>query len=66
MNQSEQKSGMSFRAKSRRMISSVLLVAMLFVGGTDYSQATQQAQTSEPQAQADRSKRRRQAGGACQ
>ena len=44
MNQPEQQSGTSFRAKSlRRVISSVLLVAMMFVASTDYSQATQQS-----------------------
>src|SRR5689334_1180323 len=49
MNQPEQKSGMSFRARLvRRMISSALLVAMMFVASTDYSQATQQA---KPQSQ---------------
>src|SRR5215213_3163881 len=46
MNQPEQK---SFRAKSlRRMISSALFVAILFVASTDYSQATQQ---TKPQSQ---------------
>jgi len=39
MNQSEQQSGMSFR----RLISSVLFVALMFIASTDYSQATQQA-----------------------
>ncbi|HEU5132357.1 MAG TPA: hypothetical protein VFT26_09650, partial [Pyrinomonadaceae bacterium] len=49
INQPEQQSGMSFRAKSvRRMISSALLVAMMFIATTDYSQATQQA---KPQSQ---------------
>jgi predicted Zn-dependent peptidase len=44
MNQPEQKSGMSFRAKSsRRMLSSALFVVLMFVASTDYSQATQQA-----------------------
>jgi len=42
----EQKSGMS--NSIRRTLSSVLLLAILFVGGRDYSQATQQA---KPQAQ---------------
>src|SRR5215212_10390032 len=57
MNQPEQQSGTSFRAKSlRRVISSVLLVAMMFVASTDYSQATQQAtqqgsQQARPQSQ---------------
>jgi len=46
MNQSEQKPGMS--KSIRRTLSSVLLVAILFVGGSDYSQATQQ---TKPQAQ---------------
>ena len=51
MNQSEQQSGMSFRAKlTRRLISSALLVAMMFVASTDYSQATQTQQT-KPQSQ---------------
>src|ERR1041384_5038982 len=41
MKQPEQKSGI--RAKSlRRLISGALLVAMMFVASTDYSQATQQ------------------------
>jgi hypothetical protein len=49
MNQPEPQSGKSFRAKLvRRMISSALLVAMMFVASTDYSQATQQ---SKPQSQ---------------
>ena len=49
MKQPEQQSGKSFRAKLvRRMISSALLVAMMFVASTDYSQATQQ---SKPQSQ---------------
>jgi len=49
MNQPEQKSGMSFRVKSlRRMISSALLIAVLFVGGTDSSRADQQ---TKPQSQ---------------
>jgi len=42
----EQKSGMS--NSIRRTLSSMLLLAILFVGGRDYSQATQQA---KPQAQ---------------
>jgi predicted Zn-dependent peptidase len=46
MNQSEQKTGMS--KSIRRTLSSMLLVAILFVGGRDYSQATQQ---TKPQAQ---------------
>jgi zinc protease len=46
MNQAEQKSGMS--NSIRRTLSSVLLVAILFVGGRAYSQATQQ---TKPQAQ---------------
>ena len=49
MKQPEQKSGMSFSAKSlRRMISSALLVAVLFVGSTDSSRADQQ---TKPQSQ---------------
>ena len=49
MNQPEQKSGMYFRAKSlRRMISSALLIALLFVGATDSSRADQQ---TKPQSQ---------------
>src|SRR5262245_29680834 len=52
MNQSEQQSGMSFRAKlTRRLISSALLVAMMFVASTDYSQATQPQQPTKPQSQ---------------
>jgi zinc protease len=47
MNQSEQKSGMSNRS-IRRMLSSVLLIAILLVGGIDSSRATQQG---KPQAQ---------------
>ena len=44
MNQPEQQSGMSFRAKTlRRMISSALFVALMFVASTVNSQATQQA-----------------------
>ncbi len=46
MNQSEQKQGMS--KSIRRTLSSMLLVAILLVGGRDYSQATQQ---TKPQAQ---------------
>jgi len=46
MNQSEQKSGMS--KSIRRTLSSMLLVAILLVGGRVYSQATQQ---TKPQAQ---------------
>ena len=43
MNQQEQHSDMSFRAKSlRRLISSALLIATLLVGATDSSHATQQ------------------------
>jgi predicted Zn-dependent peptidase len=43
MNQSEQKSGMSKRVKSiGRMISSSLLIAMLFIAGSDSSLAKQQ------------------------
>src|SRR5215475_5339775 len=43
MKQPEQKSGMSISAKSlRRVISSVLFDAMMFVADTDYSQATHQ------------------------
>ena len=52
MNQPEQKSGI--RAKLlRRVISSALLVAMMFIASTDYSQATQQptAQPARPQSQ---------------
>src|SRR6185503_528114 len=49
MNQPEQTSGMSFRVKSlRRMISSALLIAVLFVGGTDSSRAEQH---TKPQSQ---------------
>jgi len=50
MNQHEQQSGTFFRAKSlRRLISSALLIATLFVGATDSSLATQQtkAQSQE-------------------
>ena len=51
INQPEQQSGMSFRAKlTRRLISSVLFVAMMFVASTDYSQATQQPKP-QPQSQ---------------
>src|SRR5690349_2591535 len=51
INESEQQSGMSLRAKlTRRLISSALFVAMMFVAGTDYSQATQQAKP-QPQSQ---------------
>src|SRR5215217_2572317 len=51
INQPEQQSGMSFRAKlTRRLISSALFVAMMFVASTDYSQATQPQQT-KPQSQ---------------
>ena len=46
MNQSEQKTSRS--NSIRRTLSSVLLVAVLFIGGSDYSQATQQ---TKPQAQ---------------
>src|SRR5215510_526316 len=46
MNQSEQKTSRS--NSIRRTLSSVLLVAVLFIGGSDYSQATQQ---TRPQAQ---------------
>src|ERR1041384_2062713 len=46
INQPEQQSGMSFR----RLISSVLFVAMMFIASTDYSQATQQAKP-QPQSQ---------------
>ena len=49
MKQPEQKSVFSFSAKSlRRMISSALLVAILFVGSTDTSRADQQ---TKPQSQ---------------
>src|SRR5829696_8936325 len=49
MNQPEQQSGMSFRAKTvRRIISSALLIAVVFVGGKDSSRATQQ---TKPQSQ---------------
>jgi hypothetical protein len=44
MNQPEKQSGKTLR----RIISSVLFVAMMFVASTDYSQATQQA---KPQSQ---------------
>jgi len=48
INQPEQKSG---KSKSlRRLISSALLVAMMFVASTDYSQATQQPKP-QPQSQ---------------
>ena len=51
MKQPEQKSGLSFSAKSlRRVISSALLVAMMFIASTDYAQATQQAKP-QPQSQ---------------
>jgi len=52
MNQPEQKSGI--RAKLlRRVISSALLVAMMFIASTDYSQATQQptSPSARPQSQ---------------
>jgi zinc protease len=50
MNQPEQQSGMSCRAKSLRwMISSVLLIAILFVGTTDSSHATQEQAKSQSQ-----------------
>jgi zinc protease len=43
MNQSEQKSGMSKRLRSiGRMISSSLIIAVLFIAGSDSSRATQQ------------------------
>lgn len=43
MNQPEQKSGMSNSALSiRRILSSSLLIVMLFIGGTESSRATQQ------------------------
>ena len=49
MNQPEQKSGMSFHAKSlRRMLSSALLIAVLFAGSTGSSRADQQ---TKPQSQ---------------
>ena len=55
MNQLEQKSGMSNRVKSiRRMISSALLIAILFVG-VGYSQAQRRQATEQPQAQAQQS-----------
>src|SRR5215216_5421668 len=51
INQLEQESGTSFRARlTRRLISSALFVAMMFVASTDYSQATQPQQT-KPQSQ---------------
>jgi zinc protease len=51
INQPEPQSGMSFSAKSlRRLISSALLVAMMFIASTDYSQATQPA-SKQPQSQ---------------
>jgi len=46
INQPEQKSGLSLR----RLLSSALLVAMMFIASTDYSQATQQAKP-QPQSQ---------------
>jgi zinc protease len=50
MKQPEKQSGISLRAKSlRRMINSALLVAMMFVASTDYSQATQQAKPAQSQ-----------------
>lgn len=50
MNQPEQQSGMSFRAKSlRSIISSALLIAIFFVGTTASSQATQQQTKSQSQ-----------------
>ena len=48
MNQSEQKSGMSNRS-IRRVLSSVLLIAILFVGGIDSSRATQQGKVQAQQ-----------------
>ena len=43
MNQSEQKPGISNRRISiRRIVSSSLLIVVLFIGGTDSSRATQQ------------------------
>ena len=48
MNQSEPKSGMSNRS-IRRMLSSVLLIAILFVGGIDSSRATQQGKAQAQQ-----------------
>src|ERR1044072_5834119 len=43
---------MSVRAKfTRRLISSAMLVAMMFVASTDYSQATQPQQPTKPQSQ---------------
>src|SRR5215216_2916423 len=50
MNQSEQKQGMSNSAQLfRRMLSSVLLIAVVLVGGSDSSRATQQAAKSQAQ-----------------
>src|SRR5262249_9642976 len=50
MNQSEQKSGLSTNVKLfRRIISSALLIALLFVGGTDSSHATQQQTPAQAQ-----------------
>ena len=48
MNQSEQTSGMSNRS-IRRVLSSVLLIAILFVGGIDSSRATQQGKAPAQQ-----------------
>lgn len=47
MNQREQKTGMS--KSVRRALSSVLLIAILFVAGRDYSQATQQTRSQAQQ-----------------
>lgn len=50
MNQSEQKSGISFRVRSiRRTVSSLLLIAILFIGGSDSSQAKQQGRAQAQQ-----------------
>jgi hypothetical protein len=50
MNQRERNQGMSNSAPLfRRMLSSVLLIAILFVGGSDSSHATQQAKSQAQQ-----------------
>ena len=50
MNQSEQNKGMSNSGQLfRRMLSSVLLIAVLFVGGSDSSRATQQGRSQAQQ-----------------
>ncbi|HEX6717864.1 MAG TPA: pitrilysin family protein [Pyrinomonadaceae bacterium] len=50
MNQLEQKSGITTSTKFfSRMISSALLIAVLFIGGTDSSHATQQTKAQDQQ-----------------